>query len=279
MDQFIQTKDNHLALTQYYRWYQVYEVPFNKARISNQLDILADDIEISSQAGTTKGKDGLEERLMMYEGWQNAHHVQHTQVKRLDNNNLSLEADILYQNIRPDESRYSYTIHYSTILKLRDNDLPLFTEVKLEPTGSIANPQFSAAYGENRAKSFMHYWLYLMETASVNGDKFDELLTDQFELDLSTTSKIVNMDQFKQWLATIQVKDSAHYPKNFSVRENNDQTLHVSVDFEWEGISVNDNPMIAETHHEWILENNLDGRFPRMKTMKVTQTIPFQTKE
>ncbi|MFS1511590.1 hypothetical protein VQL36_04020 [Chengkuizengella sp. SCS-71B] len=281
MDQFIQTKDNHLALTQYYRWYQVYEVPFNKARINNQLDILADDIEISSQAGTTKGKEGLEERLMMYEGWQNAHHVEQTEIKRLDNNCLSLEADILYQNIRPDKSRYSYTIHYSTILKLRDNDLPLFTKVKLEPTGTIENPQFSSAYAENRAKSFMHYWLYLMETASVNGDKFDELLANQFELDLSTTSKIVNIDQFKEWLATIehQVKDSAHYPKNFSVQENTDQTLKVSVDFEWEGISVNDTPMIAETHHEWILENNLDERFPRIKTMKVTQTIPFQTKE
>lgn len=281
MDKFKIIQNNHLALTQYYRWYQVYEVPLNKARIDNQLDILADDVEISSQAGTSKGTLGIEDRLKMFEGWQNAHHVENTSIKQLSEEELSLEADILYQNIRPDNSRYSYKIHYSTILRLRENDLPLFTKVHLEPTGTVENPQFQSAYADNRAKSFMHYWLYLMETASVNSDKFQELLAVQFELDLSTTSKINTLEGFNEWLTTIpnQVKQSGHYPKNLSVTENADHTITVSVDFEWEGISALNKPMIAETHHEWILENNLDERFARMKMMKVIQTKPFQTVE
>ncbi|WP_240338342.1 hypothetical protein [Peribacillus alkalitolerans] len=163
----------------------------------------------------------------MFEGWQNAHHVQNTTVKQISGEELSLEADILYQNIRPDQSRYSYKIHYSTILKLRDNELPLFTKVHLEPTSTIENPQFQSAYAENRAKSFMHYWVYLMETASVNSDKFTELLADQFELDLSTTSKVTTLEGFNEWLATIpnQEKQSGHYPKNLSVTENTDHTI------------------------------------------------------
>lgn len=278
MDKFKDVQNNHLALTQYHRWYQVYEVPLNKARLENQLDILEDEIEISSQAGTTKGKIGLEDRLKMFEGWQNAHHVENTSINQLNDEELSLEADILYQNIRPDDSRYSYKIHYSTILKLRENDLPLFTKVHLEPIGTVENPEFISAYADNRAKSFMHYWLYLMETASVNGDKFKELLAEQFELNLSTGSTIDTLEGFNEWLATAssQVKQSGHYPKNLSVTENTDNIIHVSVDFEWEGISVDDKPMVAETHHEWVLENNLDERFARLKMMKVTQTKPFQ---
>ncbi|MGF9964411.1 hypothetical protein [Bacillus rhizoplanae] len=281
MDKFQAIKNNHLALTQYYRWYQVYEVPLNKARIENQLDILDDEIEILSQAGTTKGKIGIDDRLKMFEGWQNAHHVENTSIKQLNNEELSLEADILYQNIRPDNSRYSYKIHYSTILKLRDNDLPLFTKLHLERTGNVENPQFKSAYATNRAKSFMHYWLYLMETVSVDSDKFKELLAEQFELNLSTGSKIDTLKGFNEWLTTIsnQVKQSGHYPKNFSVTENTDNTISVSVDFEWEGISVENKPMVAETHHEWVLENNLDERFARMKMMKVIQTKPFQIVE
>lgn len=281
MDKFKAIQFNHLALTQYYRWYQVYEVPLNKARIDNQLDILAEEIEISSQAGTTKGKMGIEDRLKMFEGWQNAHHVENTSIKQISDEELSLEADILYQNIRPDQSRYSYTIHYSTILKLRDNELPLFTKVHLEPTGTVEHTQFRSAYAENRAKSFMHYWLYLMETASVNSDKFKELLAEQFELDFSTTSKVTTLERFNEWLATVpnRVKQSGHYPKNVTVTENADHTISVSVDFEWEGISVENKPMIAETHHEWILENHVDERFARMKMMKVIQTKPFQTVE
>ena len=53
----------HAALAQYYRWYQVYEVPFTQQTISNQKDILSEEVEIVSQNGITKGKDGLEERL------------------------------------------------------------------------------------------------------------------------------------------------------------------------------------------------------------------------
>ncbi|EJQ31066.1 hypothetical protein IEC_05725 [Bacillus toyonensis] len=281
MDKFKDIQNNHLALIQYYRWYQVYEAPFNKARIDNQLDILAEEIEISSQAGMSKGKMGIEDRLKIFEGWQNAHHVENTSIKQLNDEELSLEADILYQNIRPDDSRYSYRIHYSTILKLKENDLPLFTKVHIEPVGNVENPQFTSAYADNRANSFMHYWVYLMETASVNGDKFKELLAEQFELNLSTGSKIDTLEGFNEWLVTAsnQVKQSGHYPKNLSVTENFDNTINVSVDFEWEGISVDDKPMVAETHHEWLLENNLDERFARMKMMKVTQTKPFQTVE
>jgi len=281
MDKFQEIKNNHLALTQYYRWYQVYEVPFTKSRIDNQLDILGDDVEISSQAGTTKGKDGIADRLKLFEGWKNAHHVKNTAVHSVDDSTLKLEADILYQNIRPDDSRYSYTIHYSTLLQLKENDLPVFKVVSIQPTGNIENPQFIAAYADNRAKSFMHYWLYLMETIEMNTDKFEELLAENFELNLSSTAKITTFKQFKEWAKTIpaRIKTSGHYPKNLMVKENGYTTINVSVDFEWQGVSIDDKSMITETHHEWTLENNLDERFARMKTMIVTQTKPFQVVE
>jgi hypothetical protein len=256
----------------------VYEQSFTEASISNQLDILADDVEISSAAGTMKGKEGLPDRLKMYKGWQNAHHVQNTSVELLDNDILKLEADILYQNIRPDDSRYSYTIHYSTTLQLRENDLPFFKTVSIQPTGNIEPPQFISAYAENRAKSFMHYWLYLMETIESNADKFKELLAGNFELYLSTSSMVDTLEKFTEWAASVpkQIKASGHYPKNLLVKENADKTINLSVDFEWEGISIDDKPMIAETHHEWVLENNPDERFARMKNMVVTQIKPFQ---
>jgi hypothetical protein len=278
MNKFQEIQNNHLALTQYHRWYQVYEQPFTKASIENQLDILADDVEISSQAGTMKGKEGLPERLKMYEGWQNAHHVQNTKVELLDKDTLKLEANILYQNIRPDDSRYSYAINYATTLQLRENDLPIFKTVSIQPTGNIEPPQFISAYAENRTKFFMHYWLYLMETIATNANKFNELLAKDFQLNMSTTSLIDSWGGFSEWAASVpkQIKESGHYPKKNSAKENADGNINVTVDFDWEGISVDDKPTIAETHHEWILENNPDERFAKMKNMVVTQIKPFQ---
>jgi hypothetical protein len=269
-------QQSHLVLAQYYRWYQVYEVPFTADRINNQKDILSEDVEISSQSGTTKGKEGLEERLTVFTGWKNAHHVQNTRVKEVPDGNLSLEADILYQNIRPDDSKYSYTLHYSTLLKQRENDLPVFTKVDLKATGVIEEFKFESAYPENRTKSFMHYWLYLMENP--DAEKFKELLASDFSLQLSSNEYITTFSKFEDWLKSIsdRILTSTHCYKNFKVADNNDNTFTVSVDFHWKGINVAGEKMIAATHHEWFLTNNLDERFARMKTMKVTALKPFQ---
>jgi hypothetical protein len=124
----------------------------------------------------------------------------------------------------------------------------------------------------------MHYWLYLMETIESNADKFKELLAGYFELDLSTSSMVDTLEKFTEWAASVprQIKESGHYPKKISAKENADGNINVTVDFDWEGISVDDKPTIAETHHEWILENNPDERFAKMKNMVVTQIKPFQ---
>jgi hypothetical protein len=278
MDKFLAVKNKHLALTQYYRWYQVYEVPFTPARIDNQLDILDPDVIIDSVNGVARGTANLEDRLRVFEGWQNAHHVQRVEVQDGPNQTLLLEADILYQNIRPDDTRYNYTIHYSTVLRLRDNDLPLFTKITLRPTGTVEPPGFQSAYAENRAKSFMHYWLYLMETPETGAPKFRELLADGFQLHLSTAGMVDSLDAFEAWIQSIptRMKLAAHYPKDFSVLALPDGGIKVSVNFDWEGISADNQSMVAETHHEWILENNPDERFARMKYMQVEQVRPFQ---
>jgi hypothetical protein len=266
---FKQTQLTHAALAQYHRWYQVYEVPFTANRIANQKDILADDVEISSPAGTTKGKAGLEERLSVYTGWQNAHHVQHTEVSLLPDGRISLEADIVYQNIRPDESKHSYAIHYSCVLQDVENGLPLFTKVDLKPTGNIAEFRFESAYAENRSKSFLHYWLYLMETGK--SDKFKELLCADFSIQYGDGQLIDSFEKFETWLraSSESIVTGTHACKNIEIGENSDHTFSLAADLEWRGINSNNQEMRAESRYEWVLENELDERFARMKSMKI----------
>ena len=276
-DIFKKQQASHAALAQFYRWYQVYEVPFTEQRIANQAAMLADDVEIISQAGTTKGKSGLTERLSVFAGWRNAHHVQRTEVSILPDGMISLEADIVYQNIRPDESRHSYAIHYATLLRPLEGELPVFTKLTLAPTGVIEAFQFDPAYAENRARSFMHYWLFLMETEHGNSEKFKELLCTEFSVESSSGLMIDNFDAFSAWLRSIcePILNSTHFCKNITIAELADQPLRVSADFEWEGLNTMHEKMSAETHHEWILDNDMDERFARMKTMKVSIVRPF----
>lgn len=273
LNKFRDVSNTHASLAQFYRWFQVYERPLNETRFRNQLDMLADEVHIESMAGKHIGREGLWERLSAFDGWQNAHHVKKTVVAPVDEDTMSVEADLLYQNIRPDGTRYSYTIHYVTRLDLRENELPLFSSVVIKATGNIDHPLFEDAYIENRARSFMHYWCWNIETANGNAGRFRELLADEFELHLSSDGIVNSFEQVEDWINSTpgRIKMSAHYPKNFSFKENEDHTIAVSVDFEWRAISADGKEIVAETHHKWTLVNNPDERFARMKNMRIDQ--------
>jgi hypothetical protein len=161
------TKNVHLAKSQLYRWYQLYEREMNEKRIENQMQILADDVVIKSAAGEMKGKENYPARLSIYGGWKNAHHVENIEVFETENGPLNPEADIRYQNIQPDGQRKTYTIHYSAVLTKNSETLPAFSSIEIKPAGE-AKEEFEDAYPVNRTKSLIHYWLALME--SLDGD-------------------------------------------------------------------------------------------------------------
>jgi hypothetical protein len=277
-DPFELERLTHAALAQYHRWYQVYEAPFTDTRIANQKDILSDDVEIVSQAGTSKGKSGLEDRLKAYTGWQNAHHVQNTAVVLLADGQLQLEADIVYQNIRPDDSQFSYTLHYSTRLQPRPDDLPVFTRLELKPTGEIKDFKFEAAYAENRCKSFMHYWLYLLESPQPKASKFRELLADEFALQPGDGETITDLSAFEPWLAAMPERMSAstHACKNFRATDEGNGVLKFSVDLDVKTISPAGESMAGQTHYECVLVNDVDERFARVKSMEARWLQPLQ---
>jgi hypothetical protein len=139
------SKSSHAANVQLYRWYQFYERDlFNTNRLENQLDILDDNISIKTSAGTHTGKDTYPDRLVAYKGWQNSHQVQDSQVIKNDDGTLTLTANIVYQNIKADQSEDIYTIDYTTRLAYENESdlLPKFTTIEIVPTWKWKKKRF-----------------------------------------------------------------------------------------------------------------------------------------
>ncbi|WP_420574833.1 hypothetical protein [Kordia sp.] len=271
----MKTLQLHLAKTQYYRWYQLYERSMTEKRIKHQMELLADDIFLQSAAGEMRGKESYPERLKVYDGWQNAHHVQAVSVQEHEEGFLQLLASIRYQNIQPNGEKASYTIDYTIDFEHFDRSLPQFKTVKITPTGQTEDI-FVDAYPENRTKALLHYWLATMELCDGNVTPFAELLTDSFELNFSSGT-IRSLDDFSVWLngAPKHMKESNHHPENFEVNTINDTTYEMKVEFDWNGITLDDRKMIAHTSHHWIIVDDPEERFARIKTMNVTQLTPF----
>ena len=237
---------------------------------------------MKSAAGEMKGRANYPERLKVYKGWKNAHHVQNITVTESENG-INLEADIIYQNLKPDGTNDSYPLHYSTTLnQLENSNLPVFTEINIAPTGTIENPTFEDAYPTNRMLSLVHYWLLNMEQLDGNVESFKELLTDDFKLHFSTSSEpISSIDELEKWLngAPKQLKQSSHFPENFMVKELGNNEYEVNVDFVWRGITKDNKGLKATTAHKWSVVDNPNDRFAKIKEVKITQKMPLSPLE
>jgi pimeloyl-ACP methyl ester carboxylesterase len=274
-DMIKSTKNKHAALTQFYRWYQLYEGDLTDVRINNQMDILSDDVLIKSAAGEMKGSVNYPARLAVYEGWKNAHHVQSVDVIERKDGTINLEADIIYQNIKPTGEESKYSLHYSTFLEKYGNELlPRFSELNLMPTGQLEPTVFDDAYAVNRMKSLMHYWLLNMEQLDGNVTPFEEILTSEFLLNFTTTSALNSIEGLSKWLQTVPtaLKLSSHNPQNFTVKSVGENTYELEVDFIWGGITKDDKTLKAITHHKWLVVDDPNERFARIKRADVTQT-------
>ncbi|WP_109829304.1 alpha/beta fold hydrolase [Reichenbachiella versicolor] len=265
------TREQHLAKVQLYRWYQLYERQMNTDRINNQLEILTEDVSIKSVSGEMKGKSNYPERLSAYDGWKNAHHVKDVSVVSTEEE-VKLEADIHYQNIRPDGVSSSYTIHYHTSLEKSENELPQFSSLEMEIT-SETDEEFKDAYPENRAKSLMHYWLANMESLDGKVAPFEELLAEGFTLNFSTSDPINTVEGLEKWLngSPLQLKESSHSPKNFSIKTIVENEYEMSVEFEWEGVTKEDTRLKAVTKHTWYIVDNPNDRFAKILKVDVSQ--------
>ncbi|RMB62876.1 alpha/beta hydrolase [Dokdonia sinensis] len=272
------TKTAHAAKVQYYRWYTFYERDFeNVQRLEHQLEILDEDIIMKSAAGEMQGRANYPERLKVYKGWKNAHHVKNIDVQKSDDGRINLEADIIYQNLKPDGGNDSYALHYSTFLKERpDEQLPIFSEINIKPTGTIENPTFEDAYPTNRMLSLMHFWLLNMEELDGNVEPFIEILEPDFELNFSSSgAPITSIEALEKWLngTPTQLKQSNHFPENFAVQELGNNEYEVTVDFVWRGVTKENKGLKATTTHKWLVKDNPNDRFAKIKNVNATQKV------
>lgn len=172
------------------------EIDLNEQRVGNALQILAENVTVVSPSGTLYGRDHYIDRIAIYKGWKNAHRVKTFTVTVPSPDTYGLEAQILYENIRPNGEKYTTRNRYVAVLKSNNSqdplDLPVFEKIELFPK-LIEQVPFEDAYYENRAKSFLHRWLLLMEITAAPVDRFDALLATQFSLDLSLPERYFNL--------------------------------------------------------------------------------------
>ena len=236
----------HAVLAQYHRWFQFYEseIDLTERKVENQLSLLQEDVHVINRAYNSEvvGHSAYLSRMPPLLGWKNSHRVLKTDVKPVFGG-YELRATIVYTNIKPDNTSATVQIQYECLLLekgLSSGILPKFHFVTLASYSPLPSVPFHDQYTENRAKSFMHYWLFLMENPGMPADRFDDLLDNKgFHLDMST-QQITSKEGMQAWAKSTatRVAKGAHKVLEFSSAKLDANHIGVNAAFSWTGVSV-----------------------------------------
>ncbi len=269
----------HAAKAQLYRWYQYYEN--SQVGIENQLDILTEDFSVTSASGTANGRDQYREAVKQFPAsWKNAHQVKQSDVTVNDDGTLSLDAKIIFTNIgmAPDDALSALKLSYQATMSYNDARLPKFSKMSINGSGAAAATEFSDTYVNNRLHSLVHNWLAIVEHPRRNADGLREILTNDFDIKFSDSSKtLTSFNDMADWMAgpvsTMSATRHAVHGLSYSTIAEGQHEL--SVNFDWDGIKPDGTRMTAKTRHTWIVMDNPAERFARINKIRVEYIEPF----
>ena len=271
----------HAALAQFHRWYQFYERP--EGGVENALDILSEDVTVTSGLGTANGHEEYRARVTQLPAeWKNAHHVRGTQIAHGEDGAMTLTADIVYQNqgLLPDGAVREAELTYTVELSPTEGLLPKLSEVTIAQDSESTGETFEDAYAENRALSLVHAYLAVIEDPSRDPEPMRELFAEDFALNFSSGA-ITTFEGFAEWLAGpgSQVAASTHIIENLSVEAAGDDRFEVSMEFDWAGFTPDGTDLLARTKHDWVVVNDPTERFARIERVDVEVLEPFRPKD
>lgn len=265
------TKIEHAVKTQIYRWLNSFEHFFTASRKTNQLALLTDNFIITTPKGSIVGKENYAFSLADYKGMKIAHRIENVEVTPQSNGVISVVFSLIYHGVHRTGSDNCLRFKYETALSAQPNQLPLFKKIDLTVGGAFESPKFQDSYIKSRSLALLYYYLFLIEKLPDNADEFHEILTDDFQLNLSPTTTLSTIDALENWLKRVakNIVITSHYPKNMEVTKLTHETYQLTVDFDWEGWTVKEEKMRTKTQHTWVINDKKNDRFAKIQSIEV----------
>jgi len=265
------------ALSQLHRQWTYYEN--SNIDISVLLDTLADDVTITTPAGKTEGIAAFKKFVTSSTpNYSNGHTIISADVA--DDGSLSMQASANYVAAAEDGNVKvnAQVLNYSANLSFDNSQaLPKFSEINIALGSTSQAEPLQNAYAANRLRSLIHYYNSLVENPARDAEPFRELFVSEFNIDFGTGEAMQSFEQFEKWIAgpASSVSASTHIIDNFSFEEVGNAQYKVLVDFSWKGILPNGLGLAGKTNHEWLVVDDSNERFARIKDIKVSFIEPI----
>ena len=293
IDELKESPSNHYVMSTWHRWFLFYENQTFPE--STQLNILTQNIHVSSSLGESSGLANYQERLkLLPRSWRNAHFIQNASIKRIDGykDRFKLSGNIHYQserNINDTLQRGLGKLHYAVELDFSHKDklisdlhFPLFDKVNITVNEQLPLERFEDAYLENRMRSLVHYWLALVEDNETNDPTpmAMNLFASNFSLQFPSQNRPITTEQeLKAWYANARkvVKWSKHDILALQITpvQGSETEYDLSIQFDFKAYTNDSKIISALSEHKWRVEDNQNRNFPTIRSMDVKMLRPF----
>jgi len=265
------TKIEQATKAQLYRYFNGFERFFTASRKANQLELLAKEIIITTPRGSIAGKANYAHSLGDYKGMKISHAIEDIVVKTLPNGLITATIKLIYQGVQKNGVNNSLRFIYETELYQQANQLPLFKTIQLNVDGAFEAANFQDTYIKSRSIALLYYYLFLIEKVADNAAEFQEILTDDFQLNLSPNTTLTTITDVDNRLKNVakSIIVSSHYPKNIAVKSLAHETYELRVDFDWEGWTPEQQKVAAKTRHTWVIKDKKNDRFAKIQSISV----------
>ena len=252
-----------LAKIQFYRWFLIFESQANESTIAQHMSLLDEDIELITFAGTNHGLKGMSNFINHVKNWRNAHLIENMNVVIKDSTSIHLDAEIRYQNKKPDGTQSAFRITYKTQLKQQANDLPVFKKIKLTHQPLAELPNITLAYERNMSYAFVLYWQHLTETKQF--EQLNKLITPSFKLSKYPESDLKPLPASEIQFHSVAVSELSQL-KSMSF-ERNDRSLKVNAVFLSEALEP------EERQYQFTLQQKPNHLFAKATALRLTTDL------
>ncbi|MEU3352472.1 hypothetical protein [Streptomyces sp. NPDC037389] len=268
----------HRVRTVVHRWYTCYET--ERKNLAHHGELLtpgfvlhrAPESGLPDVAGRQAYLDGLPHA---YPGQANAHHLRGIELTPADDTTVKAVVTHDFETRGPSLDGAAVIRYDFELVRDATEWLPRITTFT-EQVVSRHEAPFTEAYGENRVRAFLHYWLSLLEQPAADAEPLRELIADDLEMTLSDGRVLRTFEEVSAWYAGARdlVDVSIHHVHDLTVTPGADRTHDLTMEFAWQGIAKSGRPMTARTRHAWTLTET-DERYLRLSRFHVTALAPF----
>jgi len=140
-------------------------------------------------------------------------------------------------------------------------------------------PQTDPEYTSHRAKSLLHYWLYLVGSRSYTPEILDGIIGNDFCANFKFSRVLSQVKDSKELIAflhdrakNIKYRHRTFY--NYVVKPLPGGRFDVRADFQENGVNLEGNGYETYSRHHWVMSNNPTEPFPRFEQCEIVNIMP-----